>query len=275
MPDGQPRTPAHEWPAGTRIHLFCFPHAGAGSGTYRPWSTALAPDIDVHPVRLPGRDGRYAEPPGTSVTALARGCADELLDLLDHAADDRPYALFGHSLGAITAYETARVLLHRGRPPAMLVVSGSEPPHRLTTPARPCHGLPDDAFLAEVIRLGGTPPDIREEKELLRLMLPALRADFTAAETYRHRRGGLPLPIPIAVYAGSDDMTLVQRSLDDWSQLTRAPAVRQRRFPGGHFYLDAGRPLVLQALRHDLLRAAPPRHTPPRTPAAQLSRRPR
>ncbi|WP_030340721.1 thioesterase II family protein [Streptomyces sp. NRRL S-1022] len=261
-------------PADARIRLFCFPHAGAGSGVYRAWTAALAPDIDVRPVELPGRDGRYAEPPRTSVTALARGCADELAAVMEQAADDLPYALFGHSLGAVAAYETARALLRRGRPPAMLVVSGSEPPHRLTAPARPCHGLPDDAFLAEVIRLGGTSPEIREERELLRLMLPALRADFTAAETYRHRPGGLPLPTPIAVYAGSEDMTLVPRHLDDWGQLTRVPVVRHRRFPGDHFYLDAGRPLVLQALRHDLLQAAAQRPVPPRTPTAHLSRRP-
>ncbi|MET9012568.1 thioesterase II family protein [Streptomyces olivaceoviridis] len=273
MTDRQPRTRRQEGPADARIRLFCFPHAGAGSGAYRAWLTALAPDVDVHPMALPGRDGRYTEPPRSSVTALARGCADDVAEVLDHTADDRPYALFGHSLGAITAYETARILLRRGRPPAMLVVSGSEPPHRLTPPARPCRDLPDDAFLAEVIRLGGTSPEIREEPELLRLMLPALRADFAAAETYRHRPGGLPLPVPIAVYAGAEDMTLVPRRLDDWGQLTRVPVVRHRRFPGGHFYLDTDRPLVLQALRHDLMQAATPYHAPPRTPTAHLSRR--
>ncbi|WP_225824111.1 thioesterase II family protein [Streptomyces naphthomycinicus] len=272
MTDEQPRTPPYDVPADARIRLFCFPHAGAGSGAYRPWVSALAPGIDVRPVELPGRDGRYAEPHRTSVTDLARGCATELLDTLATEARNLPYALFGHSLGAIVAYETARALLRRGRPPAMLVVSGSEPPHRLAAPARPCHRLPDDAFLAEVIRLGGTSPEIRGERELLRVMLPALRADFTAAETYRHRPGGLPLPIPVAVYAGSEDMTLVQRHLDDWGRLTRVPVVRHRRFPGDHFYLDAVRPLVLQALRHDLSQAAAPRPVP--TPAVPLSRRP-
>ncbi|MET8560890.1 alpha/beta fold hydrolase [Streptomyces flaveolus] len=274
MTDEQPPAPPYDVHADARIRLFCFPHAGAGSGAYRAWISALAPDIDVRPVELPGRDGRYAEPPRTSVTDLAHGCAGELLAALGHETENRPYALFGHSLGAVVAYETARVLLRRGRPPAMLVVSGSEPPHRLTAPARPCHRLPDDAFLAEVIRLGGTSPDIREERELLRVMLPALRADFTAAETYRHRPGGLPLPIPIAVYAGSEDMTLVQRHLDDWRRLTRVPVVRHRRFPGDHFYLDAGRALVLQALRHDVLQAATPHSAPAPTPTAPLSRRP-
>ncbi|WP_416968201.1 thioesterase II family protein [Streptomyces sp. 4F14] len=247
-----------------RIRLFCFPHAGAGSGAYRAWIPALAPGIDVRPVELPGRDGRWAEPPRTSVSELAHGCAADALDALGTEAQPRPYALFGHSLGAVVAYETARVLLRRGRPPALLVVSGSEPPHRLTAPARPCHRLPDDAFLGEVVRLGGTPAGIREERELLRVLLPALRADFTAAETYRHRPDGLPLPVPIAVYAGADDQTLVQRRLDDWGQLTRFPAVRHRRFPGTHFYLDAGRTLVLQALRHDVTQAAAPLPRRPR-----------
>jgi len=237
-----------------RIRLLCFPQAGAGTLAYRPWTATLAPDVDVLPVVLPGRDSRYREPPFTDLAHLARAAAEGLRPVLFDREHPVPYAFFGHSLGALAAYETARVLSDAHPPPALLIVSGSAPPPQAAAPAPTRHTLPDEEFLAEVVRLGGVPPAALDEPELIRVMLPVLRADFTAAETYTHAAGPL-LDCPVAVYAGAADTSVPRAQLTGWDRVTTVRPVRHRLFAGGHFYLDDARHRLLRALRDDLREA--------------------
>lgn len=238
-----------------RVRLVCFPRAGGGTLAYRPWMATLAPDVDVLPVVLPGRDSRYREQSCTDVTQLARAAADGLRPILFDEEHPVPYAFFGHSLGGVLAYETARVLSAEHPPPALLIVSGSAPPHRAAAVGRTCHTLPDEEFLTEVGRLGGVPRSALDEPELIRVMLPVLRADFTAAETYV-QAAGAPLDCPVAVYAGDTDSSVPRAQLTEWDRVTSVRPVRHRVFPGDHFYLDDARRPLLRALRYDLQEAA-------------------
>ncbi|MFF8973061.1 thioesterase II family protein [Streptomyces sp. NPDC014995] len=237
-----------------RIRLVCFPQAGGGTLAYRPWMPELAPDVEVLPVVLPGRDSRYGEPPISDLAQLARAAAEGLRPVLFDQEHDVPYAFFGHSLGAVLAYETARILSDKHHPPALLIVSGSAPPHRAATAVRPCHTLPDEEFLTEVVRLGGIADAALDEPELVRMMFPVLRADFTAAETYVHATAA-PLDCPLVVYVGDTDAGVRRAQLTEWDRATNVRPVRHRVFEGDHFYLDDARRPLLRALRDDLQEA--------------------
>jgi surfactin synthase thioesterase subunit len=225
--------------------LFCFSHAGGGAAVFRPWCTALAPAIDVRPVQLPGRASRLDEPPYRRM--------DQLLEPLCAALErylDRPYALFGHSMGSLVAYEVARRFSESaGAAPSCLIVSGRRGP-RLPSDRRLLHGLPDAEFLTEVGRLGGMPHEVLDEPDLLDIVLPALRADYELAETYRPPHGAR-LTCAVVAYLGAADPEVDRRGLDGWRQETTG-RFTTRVFPGGHFYLKGDRPDVVRAVRQDL-----------------------
>jgi medium-chain acyl-[acyl-carrier-protein] hydrolase len=231
--------------------LFCFNHAGGGPAFFRPWCKALAPEIDARPIQLPGRESRFDEPPYRRIDQLLDPLCEALLPYLD-----RPYALFGHSMGSLVAYEVARRLSDgSGRAPSRLVVSGRRGP-RIPTDRRPIHGLPDAEFLAEVARLGGMPREVLNQPDLLEMVLPTLRADYELSETYRPLPGGL-LACTLAAYMGTADPEVDRRGLAGWRQETTGGFVL-RAFPGDHFYLKGGRPDVLRAIRQDLCGALQP-----------------
>ncbi|MEV6118579.1 alpha/beta fold hydrolase [Streptomyces sp. NPDC052109] len=227
--------------------LFCFAHAGGGASAYRPWRLSMAPDVDVRPVVLPGRESRMRELPYRRV--------EQVIDPLCEALEphlDRPYALFGHSLGSILAYEVARRFTGRaGREPRLLIVSGRRAA-RLPARRRPYSALGDDAFLGAVGALGGTPPELLHEGQLLRLMLPTLRADFELNETYRTLPGPR-LRCPVAAYMGTADPEVDRAGLLAWGEETTAEFT-MRVFAGGHFYLKDEADEVRAALRQDLAR---------------------
>lgn len=229
-----------------RPRLFCLPHAGGDGSVFLPWAEPLRPQVEVLPVALPGRGKRYQERPATHLQSLAHSLAAGLAPLAGG-----PYALFGHSLGALLAFEAARELARGGRPPRVLIASGSPSPPRAAEPRQERHLLSDEAFLDVVLAAGGTPPEVLSEPELRRLVLPRLRADYAMAETYRYAEGP-PLPCPILVYAGSADDRTGGDVEADWSRLSTHGARPLRGFPGGHFYLEDCRPAVLEALRTDL-----------------------
>jgi len=232
--------------------LFCFSHAGGGAAFFRPWRTALAPAIDVRPVQLPGRECRFDEPPYRRM--------DQLLEPLCAALEpylDRPYALFGHSMGSLVAYEIAcRFSEGSGPAPSCLIVSGRRGP-RIPSDHRLLHRLPDAEFLTEVGRLGGMPQEVLDEPDLLAIILRALRADFELTETYRPPHGAR-LASAVAAYMGTTDPEVDRCGLDGWRQETTGPFTA-RVFPGGHFYLKGDRPDVLRAVAQDLAGARLPR----------------
>ncbi|MFD9355171.1 thioesterase II family protein [Streptomyces sp. NPDC060031] len=213
------------------VRLLCLPHAGGAAGFYFPLSQALAPDVEVLAVQYPGRQDRHREPGIDDVRVLADGVVAALLPLLD----DRPLALFGHSMGATVGYEVARRLEHgAGVRPAVLFASGRRAPSRHR---EEWAHLKDDAGLAEELRLlGGTDGELLADPDLLRMVLPAVRVDYRAIETYRHRAGP-ELGCPVAVLIGEDDPRVTLDEATDWRHHTSAGHTLDV-FPGGHFYLN-------------------------------------
>jgi surfactin synthase thioesterase subunit len=225
--------------------LFCFAHAGGGPSFFRPWRARLAPEIAVRRVLLPGREWRLEEPPFRHITELAGPLCAALDPYLD-----QPYALFGHSMGAVVAYEVARWFSGSSRPgPTCLIVSGRRAPG-LASGRRRLSELPDDQFVAEVGRLNGIPPEVLGEPELLDMLLPALRADFELAETYQPLPGGR-LACPVVAYLSTADPEVDDAGVLRWREVTTGEFA-MRVFRGDHFYLKGGRPDVLTAVRDDL-----------------------
>jgi medium-chain acyl-[acyl-carrier-protein] hydrolase len=229
------------------IRLFCFAHVGGGPAFFRPWRSALAPEIDVQRILLPGRESRNREEPCRRLEQFLDPLCAALVPLLD-----RPYALFGHSLGSIVAFEVAR-RLSEGQRPLCLVVSGRRAP-RVAPGRRKFTTMGDDEFFAALGGLGGTPAVVLDQPELRRILLPTLRADFELNESYRPAPGPV-LRCPLIAYMGEADPEVDRHELAAWHQETTRDFT-MRVFPGGHFYPQDGLANVLDALSRDLARAA-------------------
>jgi medium-chain acyl-[acyl-carrier-protein] hydrolase len=215
--------------AATRVRLFCLPYAGGGASMFREWPAALPTAIDVCPVRLPGREDRMAERSHTSLAALI----DEVADAVGPFAD-RPFALFGHSMGALVAFELARELRRRGAAPRWLFVSGCRAPHRQTSSG--LSGLPDERFVDGLNqKYGGIPDAILNEPELLEFFLPIVRADLSLVDGYRHREEQ-PLDCPISGFGGAADPNVGHDDLVAWREHTAA-RFEYEVLPGGHFFV--------------------------------------
>lgn len=216
--------------------LFCMPYAGGGTAPFRLWHRTLPDHLEVMAVQLPGREARLREAPLASIAQMV----DAILpDIIRHT--DVPYAIFGHSMGALLAYELAGTLEQSvGRGPDRLFVSGRRSPDDVDT--RPAlHGLPTTDFLVELqARYGAIPAPVLAEAELLDLLVPALRADLQAVETHRTRHDPVRIACPVHVFGGEDDQHPLPSQLDGWARCTVAP-VTVRVFPGGHFYLNEQR----------------------------------
>src|ERR1700733_1622710 len=185
-------------PRGAR--LFCFPHAGGTVTSFRQWPEALSPRLEVWAAQLPGRADRLHVPPLSSIPTLVDALVQALAPYLG-----THFAFFGHSMGAVLAFEIAGALDARGlRMPEHLIVSGRRPPG-VSSSEPDMHRLPDEEFVAEIDRrYGGIPPQLRHDREVMALLLPGLRADITALETYRPAARP-PLVLPITVFGGAHD----------------------------------------------------------------------
>jgi medium-chain acyl-[acyl-carrier-protein] hydrolase len=225
-------------PAGKRVRLFCFPYAGAFASIYLGWSRRLAGCASVIPVNLPGRGARLREPAERNMYKLAAQAVDELRPALQG-----PFALFGHSMGAVLAFEIARTLRAASLPlPAFLFVSGAKAPPDWTE-REITHTLPEADFIVHVRELNGTPPEIFEHPELLDIILPVLRADFATCETYRYRPSP-PLECPIVALGGSNDDRVPPGALNAWGHQT-ASSFRAHVVTGGHFFVHQAEDAVL------------------------------
>ncbi|MEU3985278.1 alpha/beta fold hydrolase [Streptomyces sp. NPDC026672] len=216
--------PAPEAPG----RLVCFPHAGGSASYYLPVANALSPDVDVVAVQYPGRQDRRNEPGLTTVAELA----DRVTEVLA-GRDDRPLTFFGHSMGAVIAFEVARRLEASGTGPVRLFASGRRAPSR--TRNERVHTYDDDRLVAEIRSLSGTDSRFLDDEELLRMVLPAIRSDYTAIETY------LAAPTdtvrcPVTVLVGDDDPKTSLDEARDWDGHTLGGS-ELRVFPGGHFFL--------------------------------------
>lgn len=224
---------------GARMRLFCLPHAGSGAAAFYRWKSLL-PGVDVCPVLLPGREARLRE---LSVEDL-RTLIAELLDSTS-AYLDVPFAIFGHSMGSLIAYEWAVHLAQARLPePACLFLSGREAAH-LPLPYEPAHAMSDEAFVAELRRrYGGTPEDLLADAELREVFMPILRSDVKLVETYRHGPETM-LHCPVLAFAGASDTSVSQSGLNAWGDLTTGEFATQR-FAGDHFY--TGGPSLVELL---------------------------
>jgi medium-chain acyl-[acyl-carrier-protein] hydrolase len=230
------------------VRLFCFAHAGGGSGFFRPWRKPLAPEIAVTPVVLPGREARWRELAYVRMEMLIDPLCDVMLPYLD-----KPFALFGHSMGAAIAYEVARRLADRRfGSPLCLFVSARRAPH-LPRRQPPIYKLPTDEFLAQIELLNGTSSNLLRESALLQALLPALRADFELNDMYSPSSGP-PLLVPISAFVGVGDPLASTDEMARWCELTTGE-FSLRSFDGAHFYLAGAPPKVLAAIRQDIRRA--------------------
>ncbi|POX59636.1 thioesterase [Streptomyces sp. Ru62] len=228
--------------------LLCLPHAGGSASFYFPVSKALSPAVDVLAAQYPGRQDRLAETPAESVQELAQG----VFRALDED-DGTPLALFGHSMGALVGFELARLLESAGRPPAVVFLSGRRGPsvHRTET----VHEGGDARLIEEVVKLDGTDAALFQDKELLEMILPALRADYRAVETYR-RAPGPRLSCRFVVLTGDADPRVTPEEARRWDEETDGP-FEMHVYPGGHFYLTARQQDVAARIEATLRRLDP------------------
>lgn len=214
-----------------RVRYWCMPYAGGGAAAWFPWAAPLDPVAELVAIRLPARENRLTEPPITDLLALSRELATAIAP---HARE--PFALGGHSLGALLAFEVTRELRRRGSPlPVALIASGARAPHCPRTEPD-LHHLPDDDFIREVDeRYQGIPPALLANREFLDLFLPALRGDLKAFETYQHRPEP-PLSIPLLSLAGDRDPRVSTAQTLAWQTHTTGE-FNSKTFPAGHFFL--------------------------------------
>jgi medium-chain acyl-[acyl-carrier-protein] hydrolase len=223
------------------LRLIAFPPAGASASVFRAWPDWLPPDIELWPVQLPGRQDRLREAPFTGVAPLVRSLAAELM-----LPPDERFALFGHSMGALVAFELARELRRRGGPrPSRLFVTSCRAP-QLPRPQPLLGGLPDDALIYELRRLGGIPEEVVRDRELLDLIIPALRADVTLLERYVYAAEE-PLAVPISAFGGWRDRSVNQADLSAWRAHTAA-GFELRMLDGGHFLTRSGERQLVGAI---------------------------
>jgi surfactin synthase thioesterase subunit len=242
------------------VRLVCFPHAGGSAVSYVKLAHALSPTVDTHAVQYPGRFERRHEPLPESITAVADAVVAELAP-----SRGRPTALFGHSMGSVIAFEVARRLEAMGCPPTWLFVSGSAAPSRQR---RECtHLLDDPSFLGEVQKLGGTDRRLLDDDELMQLMLPVIRADSQALESYRYAPGP-PLRCPVTALNGQDDPKVRRRTASAWRKHTTG-RFRSLTLRGGHFYLVDQVPVVAAVIEGCLAAQRPGLDPSPRRETTQ------
>lgn len=230
-----------ETPA-AQVLLFCLPYAGGGASAYRAWASAFPSTVGVHPVQLPAREGRIAEPGGFDIA----GVTDAIL-----ARADRPYAIYGHSMGGRLGFEVVRELRRRGaRLPRTMYVAGSRAPDR-AEPLSTLADADDATLIGRIVSMGGVPPEVFEEPELRDLALAVLRTDLTWISRYRYVEEE-PLPVPLIAYAGEADPVAPVTALAAWARHTTG-GFELRTVPGGHFFLREQLDRLAPAMVRDLI----------------------
>lgn len=230
-----------------RARLFCFPYAGGGAASYRDWPAALPADIEVAAVQPPGREWRIREPAETDMRRMAEDALEAVRPLLD-----KPFALLGASMGGTLIFELARQLRAAGLPlPLCLFPLACGAPH--TPETELYHQMPDDELLREIESFGVMSEAVSGNPELIDIVLPILRADCIAHETYEYRDEP-PFDFPIWPYGGIRDATMERERLDAWSVHTTAEC-RVQMIDGGHLFVDERPELLMQSIARHVHRA--------------------
>lgn len=234
MPEKSPTPwlPGYKENPGARMRLFCFPYAGGNAASFRPWPRFLPSSVHVSPVQPPGRGERLAEPPFKHLPDIIEALGPALLPFLD-----KPFAFFGHSMGALIGFELTRWLRRTKNPmPVHLLVSGRQAP-QFSEDDLPSYDLPEAEFIQRLRELNGTPHEVLDHPELMQLMLPLLRADFEVCETYRLEVEP-PLDCPLTVFGGAGDTEVPPDRLEPWREHTTS-SFSLHMFPGDHFFIHS------------------------------------
>jgi len=227
------------------VRLFCFPYAGGTALVYRPWAQKFPASVEVVAIQLPGRATRIKEPPISKLTDLVEPIASALAPFLD-----KPFAFFGHSMGAVISFEVARFFRRQGHAlPRHMFVSGRSAP-QLSRENPPLYNLPKEELLAELQQLEGTPREVLEHPELMDLMLPVLRADLSVCDTYEYTEEA-PLACPITALGGLQDFDVSRRTIEAWREQTSAKFTL-RMLQGNHFFIHSNESLLMNLLTTQL-----------------------
>ncbi len=227
------------------LKIFCFPYAGGSALVFKKWADLLPATVQVVSVELPGRGARMQEPPFVSLPDLVDNLGEVIRPLLD-----KPFAFFGHSMGAIIAFELARTLRRKyGAEPQTLFVAGRRAP-QIPNGEPVTYNLPKDEFTKELIELDGTPKEVLEHEELMEMIIPLLRADFQLIQTYQYHVENT-LRCPIIAYGGLQDSHVTREMLMPWKELTSS-RFSLHMLPGDHFFLRSSHVQLLGMIAREL-----------------------
>lgn len=237
--------PGYKEKPDTSIRLFCFPYAGGNAASFRSWQDAFFRSIQLLPVQLPGRGERLSEPAFKHLPELIETLGPALLPYFD-----KPFTFFGHSMGALIAMELTRWLRRTGNPmPAHLFISGRRALH-IPSEELPSHDLSEPEFIERLRELNGTPQEVLDHPELMQLMMPLLRADFSVCETYQYQAEP-PLNCPMTVFGGLGDVDVPREKLEPWREHTTA-SFSLHMFPGNHFFIHSAQSDVIRIIAQKL-----------------------
>jgi medium-chain acyl-[acyl-carrier-protein] hydrolase len=228
-----------------KLRLFCFPYAGGGANIFRTWAAGLPSQIEVCPAELPGRGQRIRESGYTNLPELTKALAEGIRPFLN-----KPFAFFGHSMGAMIAFELARELRRTAKPPPVHLFASGRTAPQIQREKKPTHNLPEAEFIEEVRNIKGTPKEVLEHPELMEMVMPLLRADFQIVETYTYVPEA-PLDCPITVLGGLQDLKVPRARLAAWREQTTAP-FSLRIMNGDHFFVNTAQSLIYRILAHEL-----------------------
>jgi surfactin synthase thioesterase subunit len=217
--------------------MFCLPYAGGGASIFRQWPEALSETTELIAIQPPGREERHTEPCFDRLDRMVDACMKAIIPVLD-----KPCVFFGHSMGARIAYEIAKRLSHYGNEPLGLIVSGARAPHIPSTD--PVYHLADEPLIEEIRKKNGTPDEILRDRELMQLLLPRLRADYTLADTAPLESGDVKLNHNIVALGGLSDPDVEIEKLSGWSGYTTSDFT-MHLFEGDHFFIQSSQRLVL------------------------------
>lgn len=228
------------------MRLFCFPYSGGGASIFRLWPEGLPEEIEVCAIQLAGHETRLREPLFDHLTPLVQALTQAISPYLD-----KPFAFFGHSLGALVCFELTRQLRRQNlSTPMRMFISARRAP-QIPEPGLPTHQLPEAKFVNKLRSLSGTPEGVLRDPELMQLFLPILRADFAIIETFVYHAEE-KLACPISAFGGWQDNETSHVEIAAWREQTSGP-FELHMFPGDHFFLHSARAQILQYIAQDLL----------------------
>lgn len=229
----------------SKVRLICLSHAGGGTATFYRWISLLSDEIDMLRIQMPGHEARIREPLLRNSAQIVEEITSELIPFID-----RPFAVYGHSMGALLAFELVRkIRAVHGLMPIHLFVSGFRAPH-LPLGESPIHHLPEDQFIEKLRQYGGVPEQVLNERDLMELVLPILRADFEVLDTYVFKTEP-PLDCSITAFGGLQDPKIGREMVEAWENET-AKQFKANFFPGGHFFINDHHAAIISCINREI-----------------------